>query len=103
MRGGTWFSLFFWPAFRRIFLLDKKPEIWPTPGGSLSASSSSQLEKNRLITCRASTVPRIVIETQIEHWIRCTLESNIALAAVLKAITGFLQAAPGGKDCKRCR
>ena len=45
-------------------------------------------------------MPQIVIDTQLEHWIRWTLESNIALATALKRLQGFLQAAPGRKACE---
>jgi hypothetical protein len=85
MRGGGWFFLFFWPSFRRIFLLDKKLEIWPqwaTPCPPRAALSSRKTTDN----VPACAVPQIVIETQIEHWIRWTLESNIALAAALKRL-----------------
>ena len=100
MQGGSWFSLFFWPAFRRIFLLDKKLEIWPhraVPCPAQAALSSKKTTDNM----PASQVPRIVIDSQIEHWIRWTLESNIALAAALKRLRDsymLLQAGNAEKD-----
>ncbi len=85
MRGDSWFSLFFWPAFRRIFLLDKKLEIWPqraVPRPPPPTLSSRKTTDSR----PGSTVPQIVIDTQIDHWTRWTLESNIALAAALRRL-----------------
>ncbi len=100
MRGDSWFSLFFWPAFRRIFLLDKKLEIWPqraVPCPPPPTLSSKKTTDGR----PGSTVPQIVIETQIEHWTRWTLESNIALAAALRRLRDsykLLQAGMVEKD-----
>ena len=97
---GSWFSLFFWPAFRRIFLLDKKLEIWPHRGAPCpppAALSSKKTTHNM----PASTVPRIVIDAQIEHWIRWTLESNIALATALRRLRDshmLLQAGKAEQD-----
>lgn len=96
MRGGSWFSLFFWPAFRRIFLLDKKLEIWPhrTAPWPPPADLSSQKKTDNI---PVSTVPRIVIETQIEHWIRWTLESNITLATTLRRLRDSYKLLQAGK------
>jgi len=47
-----------------------------------------------------STVPQIVIDTQLEHWIRWTLESNIALAAALKQLRDSYKLLQAGKPVK---
>ena len=94
MRGVGWFSLFFWPAFRRLFLLDKKLEIWPyRPAPCPPPGAAKETTDNM----RGSTVPRIVIEMQIEHWIRWTLESNIALAAALRRLRDSYKLLLAGK------
>lgn len=101
-RGYGWFSLFFWPAFRRIFLLDNKLEVRhrrtdPSPSPADGASK-------RHDAAPGSTVPQIVIDTQLEHWIRWTLESNIALAAALKRLRDsykLLQAGKRAEDAER--
>ena len=95
-RGCGWFSLFFWPAFRRIFLLDNKPEIGhrrADPGQPLVPAGA----KKRHDTAPASTVPQIVIDTQLEHWIRWALESNIALAAALTRLRNSYKLLQAGK------
>ena len=53
--------------------------------------------KKRPITVPASQVPRIVIDTQIEHWIRWTLESNIALTTALKRLRDSYMLLQAGK------
>ena len=95
MRGRSWFSLFLWPALRRIFLLNKRPEIWQRPADSrrLPATLSSKKPND-------FTVSRIIIETQIEHWIRWTLESNITLAAALKRLQGSYKLLQAGKPAR---
>jgi hypothetical protein len=95
-KGSGWFSLFFWPAFRRIFFLDNTLEVRhprtdaappPEPGGA----------KKRHDAASASTVPKVVIDTQMEHWIRWTLECNIALAAALKRLRDSYKLVQAGK------
>jgi hypothetical protein len=98
-RGCGWFSLFFWPAFRRIFLLDNKPEIGhrpPDPGQPPAAAGAKEPAEN----LPRSTVPQIVIDTQLEHWIRWTLESNIALAAALKRLRDSYKLVRAGKPAE---
>jgi hypothetical protein len=95
-RGDGWFSLYFWPAFRRIFLLDNKLEVWQRrsdPGPSAAALSA----KKRNHEVSSSAVPRIVIDTQVEHWIQWTLECNIALAATLKRLRDSYKLLQAGK------
>jgi hypothetical protein len=45
-------------------------------------------------------VPQIVIDTQLEHWIRWTLESNIALAAALKRLRDSYKLVRAGKPAE---
>jgi hypothetical protein len=85
MRGDGWFSLYFWPAFRRIFFLDSKLEVGQRrsdPGPGPTAASAKR--QNHEVS--SSGVPRVVIDTQLEQWIQWTLECNIALAATLKRL-----------------
>jgi hypothetical protein len=97
MRGYSWFSLYLWPAFRRIFLLDKKLEVWHRrPDPSPAAVRAKKPDHD----VPASTVPQIVIDTQLEHWIRWTLESNIALAAALKRLRDSYELLLAGKPAK---
>ena len=96
LRGCGWFSLYFWPAFRRIFLLDDKLEIGhrrADPG----QPTATAVAKKRHHTAPASAVPKIVIDTQLEHWIRWTLESNIVLAAALKRLRDSYKLLQAGK------
>jgi hypothetical protein len=98
-RGGSWFSLFFWPAFRRIFLLDNRLEIEhsrPDPQQSPVAAGAKKSDDCVL----ASAVPQIVIDTQLQHWIRWTLESNIFLAAALKRLRDSYKLLQAGKPAK---
>jgi hypothetical protein len=98
-RGCGWFSLFFWPAFRRIFFLDNNPEIGhrrADPGPSSAADAA----KKRCDTASASAVPQIIIDTQLQHWIRWTLESNIALAAALRRLRDSYKLLQAGKPVK---
>jgi hypothetical protein len=84
-RGCSWFSLYLWPAFRRIFLLDNKPELWhrrAEPGLRLVVAGAKKQHDN----APASRVPQIVIDTQLENWIRWALETNITLAAALRRL-----------------
>ena len=97
-RNG-WFSLFFWPAFRRIFLFGKKPEVSqerPDRWSRLPGFNSKKPAK-RFLEC---AVPQAIIETQIEHWIRWTLESNIALVDALTRLTSSYKLIQAGKPAK---
>jgi hypothetical protein len=85
IEGHSWLSLFFWPAFRRIFpfgkglgMPRKRRDAWLRP---LDLKAEKPAE--RVPQC---AVPQVIIETQLEHWIRWTLESNIELAAALKRL-----------------
>lgn len=85
IRGRSWFSMFFWPAFLRVLLLDRKLEIWPPQADRRPAPAALSLKgpHDFVPTC---TVPEIIVNTQIECWIRWTLEDNIALVAALKQL-----------------
>jgi hypothetical protein len=102
-RGCGWFSLFFWPAFRRIFFLDNMPEVWQRrrDRGYLAPSVRAKRPNGDLAR---STVPQVVIDTQLEQFIGWTLECNIALAAALKSLRNsykLLQAGKPGEDAER--
>ncbi len=99
MRGRSWFSLFLWPALRRILHLNEKLEICQQRADScqLPATLSSKKPNDNVF---AFTVSRIIIETQIEHWIRWTLESNIALAAALKRLRDSYELLQAGKPTR---
>jgi hypothetical protein len=45
-------------------------------------------------------VPQIVIDTQLQHWIQWTLESNIVLAATLKRLQDSYKVLKAGKPAK---
>jgi hypothetical protein len=96
LRGCGWFSLYFWPAFRRIFLLDKKLEIWHPRPDQAQLMVADAAKKHR-DTAPPSAVPRVVIDTQLEYWIRWALESNIALAAALKRLRNSYNLLQAGK------
>ena len=96
MRGDGWFSLYFWPAFRRIFLLDNKLEVWQRrsdPGPAPTVVSA----KRQNDEVPLSGVPQVVIDIQLEHWIQWTLECNIALAATLKRLRDSYKLLQTGK------
>jgi hypothetical protein len=98
-RGGGWFSLFFWPAFRRIFLLDNKLEFGnrqPAPQESPAAAGAKKADDCVI----ASAVPQIVIDTQVQHWMRRTLESNIDLVDALKRLRNAYMLLQAGKPVK---
>lgn len=85
MPRHNWFSLFFWPAFRRIFFLGRKLDFFPErrdPGSQRPALTPVQPVEEP----RKCAVPKEVIEAQMEYWIRWTLESNIALVAALEQL-----------------
>ena len=80
MKGMNGETASFPSSSGRLFEL----EIWPrrTAPCPPPPTLSSRKETDN----RPGSPARIVIETQIEHWIRWTLESNIALAAALKRL-----------------
>jgi hypothetical protein len=99
IEGDSWFSLFFWPAFRRIFFFGKRlelsrerPDRWSRP-----ADLNSKKPAERFLEC---AVPQVIIETQIEQWIRWSLESNIALVAALKRLRSSYTLIQAGKPVK---
>ena len=96
IEGDSWFSLFFWPAFRRIFFFGKRLNVSPARW-SRPADRKSEKQAERVLEC---AVPQVVIETQIEQWIRWTLESNIALVAALKRLRSSYTLIQAGKPVK---
>lgn len=81
---------------------DNKLEVWQqrTDSGPPPAAVSA---KRRNHEVPSSTVPRVVIDTQLEHWIQWTLERNIALAATLKRLRDsykLLQTGKPGEDAE---
>jgi hypothetical protein len=76
-QGESWFSLFFWPAFRRVFLPAAKPRY------ARSRQTATNTNKQNVLEF---PVPRVIIDAQMEGWIRWTLESNIDLAAALRRL-----------------
>ncbi len=99
LRGCGWFSLYFWPAFRRIFFLENKLEIGHRRAdpGQLPVAPGAKRPDDGV---PASSVPQIVIDTQLEHWIRWTLESNIALSAALKLLRDSYELVRAGKTAE---
>jgi hypothetical protein len=94
MRGDGWFSLYFWPAFRRIFFLDSKLEVGQRRSDPGPTAASAKRQNHEV---PASGVPRVVIDTQLEQWIQWTLECNIALAATLKRLRDSYKLLQTGK------
>jgi hypothetical protein len=94
MRGDGWFSLYFWPAFRRIFFLDNKLEVGQRRSDPAPTATSAKRQNHEV---PASGVPRVVIDIQLEQWIQWTLECNIALAATLKRLRDSYKLLQTGK------
>jgi hypothetical protein len=99
MQGDSWFSLFFWPAFRRMFLPNKKLEVSQKRPDRCppAAAPESKRQNEKVLEC---AVPQEIIETQTENWIRGTLESNIALEAALERIRHSYKLIQAGKPAK---
>jgi hypothetical protein len=96
----SWLSLFFWPAFRRVFLPAARPQV-SQPRNDRRFQQAANNSKNQKVL--AFPVPRVVIDAQIEGWIRWTLESNIDLAAALRRLRNsylLIQAGKPAKDAK---
>jgi hypothetical protein len=98
-QGESWLSLFFWPAFRRLFLPGSRREVAQerTPRRSRQAALKSKRPAQKVLE---ATVPQEMIDAQLESWIRWTLESNIALAAALKRIRNSYILIQAGKPAK---
>jgi hypothetical protein len=94
-QGESWFSLFFWPAFRRVFLPAAKPRF--AQSGSRSRQTATNAKKQNVLEF---PVPRVIIDAQMEGWIRWTLESNIDLAAALRRLRDSYLLIQSGKPAK---
>jgi hypothetical protein len=94
-QGESWFSLFFWPAFRRVFLPAAKPRF--APSASRSRQTATNAKKQNVLEF---PVPRVIIDAQMEGWIRWTLESNIDLAAALRRLRDSYLLIQSGKAAK---
>jgi hypothetical protein len=94
-QGESWLSLFFWPAFRRVFLPAAKPRVAGTPRKLRPATIDSK--KHKVLEF---PVPRVIIDAQMEGWIRWTLESNIDLAAALRRLRDSYLMIQAGKPAK---
>jgi hypothetical protein len=88
-QGESWFSLFFWPAFRRVFLPAAKPRY------ARSRQTATNTNKQNVLEF---PVPRVIIDAQMEGWIRWTLESNIDLAAALRRLRDSYLLIQSGKS-----
>src|ERR1700678_789540 len=96
-QGESWLSLFFWPAFRRVFFPPAKPHV-PQPGTPRKLRQATiDSKKNKVLEF---PVPRVIIDAQMEGWIRWTLESNIELAAALRRLRDSYLMIQAGRPAK---
>ena len=96
-RRESWLSLFFWPAFRRVFLPAAKPQVSPSGTYRKPQQAAIDSKKHKVLEF---PVPRVIIDAQIEAWIRWTLESNIDLAAALRRLRNSYLLIQAGKPAK---
>jgi hypothetical protein len=96
-RGESWFSLFLWPAFRRVFLPAAKPQVAQSGTHLRSQQVATSSKKQKVLEF---PVPRVIIDAQMEGWIRWTLESNIELAAALRRLRNSYLLIQAGKPEK---
>jgi hypothetical protein len=96
-RGESWFSLFLWPAFRRVFLPAAKPQVAQSGTHLRSRQVATSSKKQKVLEF---PVPRVIIDAQMEGWIRWTLESNIELAAALRRLRNSYLLIQAGKPAK---
>jgi hypothetical protein len=96
-QGESWLSLFFWPAFRRVFLPAARPQVSQPRTHRRSRQAATNSRKQKVLEF---PVPRVVIDAQIESWIRWTLESNIDLAAALRRLRNSYLLIQAGKPAK---
>ncbi len=97
-QGESWLSLFLWPAFRRVFLPAAKPQVTEQRTHRKSRQAASSSKKQKVLEF---PVPKVIIDAQMESWIRWTLESNIDLAAALTRLRDsylLIQAGKAAKD-----
>jgi hypothetical protein len=96
-QGESWLSLFFWPAFRRVFLPAAKPQVSQPRTHRSSRQAATHSKQQKVLEF---PVPRVIIDAQIEGWIRWTLESNIELAAALRRLRNSYLLIQAGKPAK---
>jgi hypothetical protein len=96
-QGESWFSLFLWPAFRRVFLPAAKPQVVQSGTHRRSRQTATNVKKQNVLEF---PVPRVIIDAQMEGWIRWTLESNIDLAAALRRLRNSYLLVQAGKPAK---
>jgi hypothetical protein len=96
-QGESWFSLFFWPAFRRVFLPAAKPRFAQPETRGRSRQAATDAKKQNVLEF---PVPRVIIDAQMESWVRWTLESNIDLAAALRRLRNSYVLIQAGKPAK---
>jgi hypothetical protein len=96
-QGESWFSLFFWPAFRRVFLPAAKPRVAESVTHRRSRQAATNAKKQNVLEF---PVPRVIIDAQMEGWIRWTLECNIDLAAALRRLRNSYLLIQAGKPAK---
>jgi hypothetical protein len=96
-QGESWLSLFFWPAFRRVFLPAAKPQVSQPGTHRKKRQAAIDPKKHKVLEF---PVPRVIIDAQIEAWIRWTLESNIDLAAALRRLRNSYLLIQAGKPAK---
>jgi hypothetical protein len=95
--GESWLSLFFWPALRRVFLPAAKLQVTQQTTHPKSRQSATNSKKQKVLEF---PVPKVIIDAQIESWIRWTLESNIDLAAALRRLRNSYLLIQAGKPAK---
>ena len=97
-QGESWLSLFFWPAFRRVFLPAARPQVSQPRTHRRSRQAATNSKKQKVLEF---PVPKVIIDAQIESWIRWTLENNIELATALRRLRDsylLIQAGKAAKD-----
>jgi hypothetical protein len=96
-QGESWLSLFFWPAFRRVFLPAARPRVAESVTHRRSRQAATNAKKQNVLEF---PVPRVIIDAQMEGWIRWTLECNIDLAAALRRLRSSYLLIQAGKPAK---
>ena len=95
--GESWLSLFFWPAFRRVFLPAARLQVSQPRANRRSRQAATNSKKQKVLEF---PVPKVIIDTQMESWIRWTLESNIDLADALRRLRKSYLLIQAGKPAK---
>ena len=72
-QGESWFSLFFWPAFRRVFLPAANPRVAESVTHRRSRHTATNAKTQNVLEF---PVPRVIIDAQMESWVRWILETK---------------------------